>query len=39
MMANMLSPLREAGPPVANHLWQSTAFVLAVSFWSDALFS
>ena len=31
MIATLLSTLRNAGPPIANHLWQSTAFVLAVS--------
>jgi bla regulator protein blaR1 len=31
MTANLLPILRGAGPPIANHLWQSTAFVLAVS--------
>ena len=31
MTANLLSLVRDAGPPIANHLWQSTVFVLAVS--------
>lgn len=31
MTASLLPMLRNAGPPIANHLWQSTAFVLAVS--------
>ncbi len=31
MTENMLSLLRSAGPPIANHFWQSTAFVAAIS--------
>lgn len=31
MTATLLSSLRDAGPPLANHLWQSTAFVVAIS--------
>lgn len=31
MTENLLSLFRHAGPPIADHLWQSTAFVLAVS--------
>jgi bla regulator protein blaR1 len=31
MIATVLSIVRAAVPPIANHLWQSTAFVLAVS--------
>jgi bla regulator protein BlaR1 len=31
MTENMLSLLRSAGSPIANHLWQSTIVVLAVS--------
>jgi len=30
MTAILLSLLRDAGPPIANHLWQSTAFVAAI---------
>lgn len=30
MTATLLSLLRDAGPPIANHLWQSTAFVAAI---------
>ncbi len=30
MTENMLSLLRSAGPPIANHFWQSTAFVAAI---------
>jgi bla regulator protein BlaR1 len=30
MTANVLSLFRDAGPPLANHLWQSTVFVAAI---------
>lgn len=30
MTTNMLSIFRDAGPPIANHLWQSTVFVAAI---------
>src|ERR1700728_1829187 len=30
MIDNLLSLLRSAGPPIANHFWQSTAFVAAI---------
>ncbi len=30
MTINLLSMFRDAGPPIANHLWQSTAFVAAI---------
>ena len=30
MTINLLSMFRNAGPPIANHLWQSTAFVAAI---------
>jgi bla regulator protein blaR1 len=30
MTINLISMFRDAGPPIANHLWQSTAFVAAI---------
>ncbi len=30
MTINLLSMFRDAGPPIANHLWQSTAFAAAI---------
>lgn len=30
MTAPLLSMFRDAGPPIANHLWQSTAFVAVI---------
>jgi bla regulator protein blaR1 len=30
MTENLLSLFRSAGPPIANHFWQSTAFVAAI---------
>lgn len=30
MTITLLSIFRDAGPPIANHLWQSTAFVAAI---------